>query len=61
MKNRTIGVLMGGMLTMIPIFSTYVAYVLPLALPPVLWLLLQDHPLRSTIDDDGLAGEQRTD
>jgi signal transduction histidine kinase len=36
------GVLMGGVFTLSPLFSVYLAYALPLGLPPVLWLLLQD-------------------
>ncbi|MFO1372085.1 MAG: ATP-binding protein [Candidatus Competibacteraceae bacterium] len=48
------GVLMGGALTMIPAFSTYFTYVLPLVLPPVLWLLLQDDPLRETMGAMGV-------
>ena len=48
------GVLMGGVLTMTPVLSAYVAYALPLALPPVLWLLLQDDPLRVAMGASGI-------
>lgn len=48
------GVLMGGVLTMTPVLVTYVAYALPLSLPPVLWLLLQDNPLRATMGATGI-------
>lgn len=36
------GVLMGSVFSMTPVLSTCLLYALPLALPPVLWLLLQD-------------------
>ena len=48
------GVLMGGVLTMTPVLITCVAYALPLALPPVLWLLLQDDLLRATMGATGI-------
>ncbi len=48
------GVLMGGVLTMTPVLVTYVAYALPLILPPVLWLLLRDDPLRATMGAAGI-------
>ena len=48
------GVLMGGVLTMTPVLVTYVAYAPPLSLPPVLWLLLQDNPLRATMGATGI-------
>jgi signal transduction histidine kinase len=48
------GVLMGGVLTMSPVLATYVAYALPLALPPVLWLLMQDDPLRGAMGAAGI-------
>ncbi|MBE2293730.1 MAG: hypothetical protein IAF00_02225, partial [Phycisphaerales bacterium] len=38
------GVLMGSAPTMASVLITYVAYVLPLILPSMLWLLLQDDP-----------------
>ncbi len=48
------GVLMGGVLTMTPVPVTYVVYALPLMLPPVLWLLLQDDPLRAAMGAAGI-------
>lgn len=48
------GVLMGGVLTMSPVLHTYVAYALPLGLPPVLWLLLRDDPIRVAMGAAGI-------
>ena len=48
------GVLMGGVLTMTPVLNAYLAYALPLILPPVLWLLLQDDLIRATMGATGL-------
>lgn len=48
------GVLMGGVLTMTPVLSAYLAYALPLALPPVLWLFFQDDPLRVAMGASGI-------
>lgn len=48
------GVLMGGVLTMTPVLKAYLAYALPLTLPPVLWLLLQDDLIRATMGAAGL-------
>lgn len=48
------GVLMGGAFTLSPVFSVYVAYALPLTLPPVLWLMLRDDPLRVVMGVSGL-------
>jgi len=48
------GVLMGGVLTMTPVLNAYLAYALPLILPPVLWLLLQDDLIRATMGAAGL-------
>ena len=48
------GVLMGSAPTMASVLITYVAYVLPLILPSVLWLLLQDDPLRITMGTTGI-------
>ena len=48
------GVLMGGVLTMTPVLNAYLAYALPLILPPVLWLLLQDDLIRVTMGATGL-------
>lgn len=48
------GVLMGGVLTMTPVLTTCVAYALPLTLPPVLWLLLQDDLLRAAMGATGV-------
>lgn len=48
------GVLMGGVLTMTPVLFTYFAYALPLALPTILWLLLQDDPLHVAMGATGL-------
>lgn len=48
------GVLMGGVFTMSPILNSYVAYALPLGLPPVLWLLLQDDPPRAAMGASGV-------
>ena len=47
------GVLMGGVFTMSPILRAYVAYALPLSLPPMLWLLLRDDPMHVAM---GAAG-----
>ncbi|MDG4549550.1 MAG: ATP-binding protein [Candidatus Contendobacter sp.] len=47
------GVLMGGVFTMSSVLRAYVAYALPLGLPPVLWLLLRDDPIRVAM---GVAG-----
>lgn len=47
------GVLMGGVFTMSSVLRAYVAYALPLGLPPVLWLLLRDDPMRVAM---GAAG-----
>ena len=48
------GVLMGGVLTMSSILRAYVAYALPLALPPLFWLLLHDDSLRVAMGAAGL-------
>jgi signal transduction histidine kinase len=48
------GALMGGVLTMTPVLAAYVAYALPLALPPLLWLLAHDDPLRCTMGATGV-------
>lgn len=48
------GMLMGGVLTMSSELVAYVAYALPLALPPVSWLLAQDDPLRGTMGTTGV-------
>ena len=48
------GILMNGVLTMTPVLTTCVVYALPLALPPVLWLLLQDDLLRTTMGATGV-------
>ena len=48
------GMLMGGVLTMSSELVAYVAYALPLALPPVTWLLVQDDPLRGTMGSTGI-------
>ncbi len=48
------GVLMGGVLTMTPVLATCVAYALPLTLPPLLWLLLQDDLLRVAMGATGV-------
>ena len=48
------GVLMSGVLTMTPVLSVYLAYALPLALPPLLWLLLQGDPLRVAMGASGI-------
>jgi signal transduction histidine kinase len=48
------GVLMGGVLTMTPVLNAYLAYALPLILPTVLWLLLQDDLIRVTMGAAGL-------
>jgi len=48
------GVLMGGVLTMSPFLRAYVAYALPIGLPPVLWLLLRDDPMRVTMGASGV-------
>jgi signal transduction histidine kinase len=48
------GVLMGGVLTLTPVLNAYLAYALPLILPPVLWLLLQDDLIRATMGATGL-------
>jgi signal transduction histidine kinase len=48
------GVLMGGVFTMSPVLSAYVAYALPLGLPPVLWLLLRDDPMRAAMGASGV-------
>ncbi|HCK79912.1 MAG TPA: ATP-binding protein [Candidatus Competibacter sp.] len=48
------GVLMGGVLTMTPVLAACMAYALPLALPPVSWLLLQDDLLRVVMGTTGL-------
>lgn len=48
------GVLMGGVLTMTPVLTTCVAYALPLILPPVLWLFLQDDLLRAAMGATGI-------
>jgi signal transduction histidine kinase len=48
------GVLMGGVLSMTPVLSVYLAYALPLALPPLLWLLLQNDPLRVVMGASGI-------
>lgn len=48
------GMLMGGVLTMTPVLTTCVAYALPLTLPPVLWLLLQDDLLRAAMGATGV-------
>ncbi|HOW76890.1 MAG TPA: ATP-binding protein [Candidatus Competibacteraceae bacterium] len=48
------GVLMGGVLTMTPVLNAYLAYALPLVLPPVLWLLLQDDLIRTTMGVTGI-------
>lgn len=47
------GVLMGGVFTMSSVLRAYLAYALPLGLPPVLWLLLRDDPTRVAM---GAAG-----
>jgi signal transduction histidine kinase len=47
------GVLMGSVFTLSPVLNAYFAYALPLGLPPVLWLLLRDDPLRIAM---GVAG-----
>ncbi len=48
------GVLMGGVLTLTPVLTTCVVYALPLILPPVLWLLLQDDLLRAAMGATGV-------
>lgn len=48
------GVLMGGVLTMTPVLSACLAYALPLILPTVLWLLLQDDLIRTSMGAAGL-------
>ncbi len=48
------GVLMGGVFTMSPVLSAYIAYALPLGLPPVLWLLLRDDPMRAAMGASGV-------
>lgn len=48
------GVLMGSALTLSPVLSTYVAYALPVGLPPVLWLLLRDDPVRVAMGTAGI-------
>lgn len=48
------GVMMGGVFTLAPVLTTYVAYALPLALPPVLWLLLHGDPLRAIMGTTGV-------
>lgn len=48
------GALLGGVLTMTPVLATYFAYALPLALPPLLWLLARDDPLRGTMGATGI-------
>ncbi|MBK7983581.1 MAG: GAF domain-containing protein [Candidatus Competibacteraceae bacterium] len=48
------GVLMGGVLAMTPVLATCMAYALPLALPSVSWLLLQDDLLRIVMGTTGL-------
>jgi len=48
------GVLMSGVLTMTPVPMTYRAYAMPLALPPLLWLLVQDDMMRATMGAAGL-------
>ena len=47
------GVLMGGVFTMSSVLRAYIAYALPLGLPPVFWLLLRDDPTRVAM---GAAG-----
>ncbi len=47
------GVLMGGVFTMSSVLRVYVAYALPIGLPPMLWLLLRDDPMRIAM---GAAG-----
>jgi len=48
------GVLMGGVFTLSPVLRAYVIYALPLGLPPVLWLLLRDDPLRIAMGAGGI-------
>ncbi|MBK8750638.1 MAG: GAF domain-containing protein [Candidatus Competibacteraceae bacterium] len=48
------GVMMGGVFTLAPVLMTYVAYALPLALPPLLWLLLHGDPLRAIMGTTGV-------
>ena len=48
------GVLMGGVFTMSPILRAYVAYALLLSLPPMLWLLLRDDPMRVAMGAAGI-------
>lgn len=47
------GVLMGGVLTMTPVLNVYLAYALPLILPPIVWLLLQDDLIHATMGATG--------
>ena len=39
---------------MTPVLNAYLAYALPLVLPPVLWLLLQDDLIRATMGATGI-------
>ncbi|GEM_PF-990355 len=48
------GALMGGVLTMTPVLTTCAFYSLPLALPPVLWLLLQEDLIRTVMGITGI-------
>lgn len=48
------GVLMGGVLTMTPVLTTCVFYSLPLALPPMFWLLLQDNLMSAAMGATGI-------
>lgn len=48
------GILIDGVLTMTPVLLACVVYALPLALPPALWLLLQDDLLRATMGATGV-------
>ena len=49
------GVLMGGVFTMSSVLRVYVAYALPLGLPPMLWLLLRDDPMRIAMGATGVC------
>jgi len=48
------GVLMGSALTLSPVLTACVAYALPVGLPPVLWLLLRDDPVRVAMGAAGI-------
>lgn len=47
------GVMMGSVFTLAPLLRAYVVYAVPLALPPVLWLLLHGDPLRGVMGVTG--------